>query len=127
MSKAFDTVNRELLFQILEEILNPDELHIMSILTNVPKIKVKINKTTGKAFDTYIGILQGDCLSAILFILYLSECLREEKENINLENSILIKPKYADDITYATTNKDIMNQIKTSIPEKLKKLCCKSG
>ena len=36
MSKAFDTVDRELLFNYLEKILEPDELHIMSGLTNHP-------------------------------------------------------------------------------------------
>ena len=34
MSKAFDTVNRKLLLQKLEQILQPDELHMLSILTN---------------------------------------------------------------------------------------------
>ena len=43
MSKAFDTVNGHKRFEILEEIMTPDELHIMSLLTNLPKMKVKIN------------------------------------------------------------------------------------
>ena len=36
MSKAFDTVNRKILFDHLEETLAPDELYIMSRLTNSP-------------------------------------------------------------------------------------------
>ena len=42
MSKAFDTVNRKILFDHLEETLAPDELYIMSRLTNSPEIHVKV-------------------------------------------------------------------------------------
>ena len=34
MSKAVDTVNRNKLFETLEEILHPDEIHLLHILTN---------------------------------------------------------------------------------------------
>ena len=100
----------------------------MSILRNLPKIKVKINQTTSTEFITQVGIMQGDCLSAILFILYLSESLKNESEslknetkNIDISSSILIKPKYADDITYATTGKTISKYIKRTTPISLKK------
>ena len=44
MSKAFDTVNRKKLFDHLEETLAPDELYIMSRLTNNTEIQVKVVK-----------------------------------------------------------------------------------
>ena len=91
MSKAFDTVNRQKLFEHLENILNPDELHLLSIITNFTKVKVKVNNVFGTMFITLIGIMQGDCLSALLFIFYLAECLRNEREGI--VESILIAPK----------------------------------
>ena len=34
MSKAFDTVNRSTLMQELAKVLDPDELHIINVLTN---------------------------------------------------------------------------------------------
>ena len=40
MNKAFDTVNRKTLFEILSEILDPDELHIMKLLTGDVKLQV---------------------------------------------------------------------------------------
>ena len=35
MSKAFDTVNRKTLFEELEQELQDDEMHLISILTNI--------------------------------------------------------------------------------------------
>ena len=75
MSKAFDTVNRNQLFETLEEILLPDEIHLLHILTNDVKLKVRVGADYGPEFTTSVGIMQGDCLSAVLFILYLAKAL----------------------------------------------------
>ena len=50
MSKAFDTVDRELLFNHLEKILELDELHIMSRLSNHPQIKVRVGTEHAQQF-----------------------------------------------------------------------------
>ena len=44
MSKAFDTVNRKVLLQELNKVLQPDELHLLSILTNSDNIKISTKK-----------------------------------------------------------------------------------
>ena len=75
MSKAFDTVNRNQLFETLEEIILPDEIHLLHILTNDVKLKVRVGADYGPEFTTSVGIMQGDCLSAVLFILYLAKAL----------------------------------------------------
>ena len=46
--------------------------------------------------------MQGDCLSAILFIFYLAKCL--EKPIETEIKGFLINPTYADDLTIAGTN-----------------------
>ena len=79
MSKAFDSVNRAKLFEYLEEILQPDELHLLSVLTNTPNIHVKVGNELGRLFVTLLGIMQGDCLSAVLFIFYLPYVLHKER------------------------------------------------
>ena len=119
MSKAFDTVNRNILFSRLETILENDELHLLYILTMNPKLKVRVDETYGETFLTTLGIMQGDCLSAILFIFYLGCCLATENEEID-KSILLIKPKYADDITYASTNQQIISQLEENIPKLLK-------
>ena len=74
MTNAFETINREHLHKLLSDILDPDELSIMNILLNDVTLQVKNNKAKGQTFTT-LGIPQGDCLSAILFTLYLSNTL----------------------------------------------------
>ena len=102
MSKAFDTVKRNQLFEHLDEILEDDELYILHRLTNNPQLAVKIGNTTGELFTTTMGIMQGDCLSAILFIYYLAMCLRRPIHTKT--KGFLINPSYADDLTLAGTD-----------------------
>ena len=75
MTKAFDTINREHLHRLLSYILDVDEISIMNILLKDVTLQVRNNKTKGQTFTTTLGIPQGDCLSAILFTLYLSNTL----------------------------------------------------
>ncbi len=81
MSKAFDTVRKDTLFERLEKILQPDELHLLSILTSRPTIRTRINEEFGETYEIYLRIMQGDCMSAVVFILYLAECFAENNEN----------------------------------------------
>ena len=118
MSKAFDTVNRKILFEQLQEILDEDEMYFISVLTNRPKIQMKIGNNIGDAFETLVGIMQGDALSAILFILYLSKCLRLPIKT-KMKGS-LTTPKYADDITYASTSKARIDELEIKVPKRLK-------
>ena len=120
MPKAFDTVNREKLFEYLEKVLIPDVLHLLIIIKNLTKVKVKVNNTFREIFITFVGIMQGDCLSALLFIFYLAECLKNESNVIEENSRIFVKPKYADDVTYATKRKSTSESIKCEIPKLLK-------
>ncbi len=89
----------------------------MSRLTNNPELKVKAGEEFGKTFQTTIGIMQGDCLSAVLFIYYLAKCLKEEQTQLQ---EFQLCPKYADDITYVTTSQAKLDEIERDTPPKLK-------
>ena len=74
--------------------------------------------------------MQGDCLSAILFIFYLAHALTDHSHTItsfqppqeNQSNATFtVQPKYADDITYASTSYNVISHTKVIVPEKLKK------
>lgn len=94
MSKAFDTVDRNKLFEGLEHVLLPEELHLLHILTNNVKLKVKVGKEYGPEFTTLLGIMQGDCLSAILFIFYLAQAL-SKRTDLHEEHNYTQHPQQA--------------------------------
>ena len=147
MSKAFDTVCRNKLTD-LKEVLEPDEMHIMAILISDVVLTVKVGKESGEQFKTEVGIAQGDCLSAVLFIFYLAKSLTPNRECIEYnyasveqcgnilpeecnvhdyfrktetKNYFEVDPKYADDISWATTAKQRITYIKEITPSTLAK------
>ena len=74
-------------------------------ITNRPKIQVKVRNTIGDTFETLIGIMQGDVLSAIMFIFYLAKCLRRTDQNkedrISVETEICRRYNICRDIERA--------------------------
>ena len=134
MSKAFDTVCRSKLLTDL-----PDEIHMMAVLISDVVLTVKVGKELGEQIKKEVGIAQGDCLSAVLFIFYLAKSLTPNRECIEhnyasveqcgnilpeeckdhdyyikteIKNYFEINPKYADDISWATTAKQRITYIK---------------
>ena len=76
MSNAFDTVCRsKLLLTDLQEVHEPDEMHMMAVRISDVVLTVKVGKELGDEIKTVVGIAQGDCLSAVLFIFYLAKSL----------------------------------------------------
>jgi len=73
MSKAFDTVKRDTLFEDLGDVVDKDELHMLSILIKDVELQVRCGQMLGDKFKTNIGVPQGDCLSPVLFTLYLAK------------------------------------------------------
>ena len=78
MSKAL-TLFKENLMELFETILDLDETHIMKIILKDVKLSVKIGKEFGEKITTNIGVPQGDCMSPILFTLYLADALKTER------------------------------------------------
>ena len=91
----------------LWDYLEPDELHLLSILTNRPQLSVTLDGDIGEKLPTYVGICQGDCLSAVLFIFYLAHALKEEPDDrVSRDLKAYLDVFYADDLTYATTSEE---------------------
>ncbi len=110
MSKAFDTVRRNELFDVLREILDEDEIHMKKILVEDVKLTVRVGNNLGNKIITNIGVPQRDCPSPILFIIHLAAALRQTN-NIGKQKAIrdhdytkykinpfIINQQYADDI-----------------------------
>ena len=148
MSKAFDTIKRDVLIEDLKEILAPDELHMFYLLLKDVKINIKVNNEIGEEIITNIGAPQGDCASAILFTFYLAKSLQAKKHAAENEHNyaiakeetptqpkhlqdhtysgthpkknLIINQQYADDIGWITTNNGVTETIKKTVPPKLK-------
>mgnify|MGYP001798179549 FL=1 len=140
MSKAFDRVERGRVIQDLKEFLQEDELHLIKILLEDVRLAVRVGKEPGNQFKTNIGIPQGDCLSPILFTLYLSRALSSNNNSEeNIENhpelpphlrdhcysslqrtGTLIPLQYADDICWLGMNcKHSVESVREKIPQRL--------
>ena len=123
MSKAFDSVNRKMLMNHSEQLLGRDEMHFLSILILETSLQIKINNHLSDKIQTTASITQRDCLSAVLFIFYLSSCLNNQEQTNTNNNTLnfLIEPKYADYITWITTSKHEVERVKANIPNQLLK------
>ena len=145
MSKAFDTVDRGQLFRDLSDFREEDELHMISLLLKDVTLQVRIGKHTGPEFITNVGVPQGDCLSPVLFTIYLARAMKGEGTEHNyarsitheeiitpqlrdhtysrppMEQPIVINQQYADNIGWVTTAKYLTTYIKKTMPTKLKR------
>ena len=91
MSKGFDTINRSTQWQELANVLDPDQLHFINVLTNT-QLKTRCGKEKSDAFTTDNSIPQGDCVSANLFSFYLPKALGSNKHDNHDYCSTMVKP-----------------------------------
>ena len=94
--------------QKLAKVLDPDELHIINVLTNTqPKISYGNEKSD--AFETDTSVPQGDCVSANLFTFYLPKALDSNEHDDHDYCSAIAKPPahITNDHRYAYINDEI--------------------
>ncbi|XP_065195415.1 uncharacterized protein LOC135826742 [Sycon ciliatum] len=109
MSKAFDTINRAKLLDVMSSFLGRDEVHMIQHLLYGTTISVRMCSSTSKAFHTTIGTPQGDSLSPVLFVCYLEAALQECRPRLSqrpiTDGGIPPETGYADNITFYSTSK----------------------
>jgi hypothetical protein len=98
-SQAFDTVNRDVIYNSLIKHNVPNKLvKLMILKMQRTKMKVKINNKYSEWFGTKTGVRQGDPLSAPLFSVVLDSLVT----NLEVRGTITTRLKqictYADDI-----------------------------
>jgi hypothetical protein len=67
LTKAFDTVDRTLLLDILQTIIPSPSYTMLQYLMSATQLSVKVGTTASAPFPTTHGIPQGGALSTILF------------------------------------------------------------
>ena len=115
MSKAFDRICRSKRIIVLQDVLEPDEMHMMSTLVNDVTLNVRVGKKQGDDIKTEVAITQGDCLSDVLFILYIAksitpnrQCLEHIYASIEQCENVIPEEKHND--SYRKTEKTCFGQ-----------------
>ncbi|XP_023210034.1 uncharacterized protein LOC111612968 [Centruroides sculpturatus] len=119
MEKAFDTVNRQILWKLLDLYgLNNSEINKIKLLYQTPRTKIKINNHESDFTDCAAGVRQGCPCSMVLFTIYIETLLKMIMED-KLITPVYIpgttkKIKYiahADDINFRVMDKIALNKI----------------
>ena len=142
MSKAFDSINRNILINDLTSVIDKDELHLVKKLMEV-ELAANSGNHLSEYFTTDTGVPQRDCMSANEFTFYLAKTINKRIhidhnyfKNVNsseipkpmqehcycqipLKQHLTLNLEYADDITEITTNPERVKKTKESLPKTL--------
>ena len=109
MQKAFDWVNRDLLFyKLLEYNIDGKIYNCIKAMYNHPLSYIKLNSYVTEWFPTDSGVRQGDSLSPTLFALFINDLAKEMKtldigvKTIDNEKVCILL--FADDIVILAEN-----------------------
>ncbi|VVC40817.1 Reverse transcriptase domain [Cinara cedri] len=109
--KAYDSIHRPTLFNILKEFNMPRKLiNLIKATMGNFELKIKIASSTSKSFKVTSDLRQGDALSLILFNLVLEKVVRDMNisEGITLGLSKIGLLAYSDDIAIIGDNIEIV-------------------
>lgn len=114
MSSAFDTIDREKLIHVLENIqgISKDDLIMIKKLLKDTKLKISFGQQT-RIVNTQVGSPQGDSLSPILFTTYLEAVLREARSKLTVKP--IFELAYADDTDFVFETEEDAVKCETEI------------
>jgi hypothetical protein len=114
MSRAFDTLDRQRILDELKSIIDKDSLRMVHILFERTALQAKIGTELSAPFDTNIGAPQGDCLSPVLFTIYLELAMREIRTACPRPAQDMAVPHEiinADDTDFVSTSQEVVDSI----------------
>ena len=120
MSKAFDTVRRDVLMRILESFLQESELRMIRILLTETWLEPRVKGASKSSFKTNIGVPQGDSLSPVLFTIYLEAALRDLRQELPsrpaVDNDLPLDIAYADDVDFVSRDETFLSEVEQQAP-----------
>ena len=124
-AKAFDCVDHNKLWEILQEMGIPD--HLICLLYADQEATVRTGHGTTDWFQIGKGVHQGCVLSPCLFNLYAEYImwnagLEEAQAGIKIVRRYINNLRYADDTTLMAESKEKLKSLLMKVKEKVKKL-----
>lgn len=116
-TKAFDYIVRENLWYKLVSLgLRGNILNILKSMYSSVKSRVKFANKLGNEFQCSLGVRQGECLSPLLFSLYLNDIeeqfINSGLDGIDTDMLKIFMLLYADDIViFANTQEQLQNSL----------------
>jgi hypothetical protein len=123
MSSAFDAMDRNILLEETRNIFDNDEWRMIQKLIDGTTLRVRFGNALSKPFETKWGTPQGDCLSPILFTVYLECALKQLRNKCKnpLEDKLFPhEAVYADDVDLISTSPEHIQSLQTKAPAILK-------
>ncbi|KAL4082886.1 hypothetical protein QTP88_029540 [Uroleucon formosanum] len=122
LKKAYDSIHRDSLYNIMYEFGFPRKLiSLTKMCMNGTRYQVRVDCTLSEEFEGITGLKQGDALSPILFNIALEKVIRSVQSNklgINIGKTTLDVLRFADDLNLVGENKEmIVRNTKTLIQE----------
>ncbi len=107
MSRAFDTLKRQMLLEDLRQIIDEDSWRLVFVLLDKTTLQAKVGRALSEPFDTNLGAPQGDSLSPVLFIIYLELAMKQLRAARTRPPHDLTLPAeaiYADDTDFISSS-----------------------
>ena len=116
MEKAFDRIDRNLLFfKLLKMGFGGKTYRCLKNIYDGSKACVNVNGFITNYFDTDFGVKQGDCLSPTLFNLFINDLITDIKSEcigVDIGVAIVHCLMYADDLALiAESEKDLQDML----------------
>lgn len=125
LEKAYDRVNREKLWEILEEYgVNGQLINAIASLYEGSAACVRINGDLTPWFSIIKGVKQGCVMSPWLFILYMDKCMQVLKGlnlGVTMSDTKVCSLVYADDVVLVTENAYDLQRLVSKMNEECQK------
>ena len=120
LSRAFDTIRRDKLLDILQTFLGESEMRMIRLLLADTSLEPRLSTGDCHAFATSIGTPQGDSLSPVLFTVYLEAALRDLRSRLPTrplaDANLPLDVEYADDTDFISTSRLFLDDIERIAP-----------
>ena len=120
LSRAFDTIRRDLLLDTLQTFIGESELRMIRFLLADTSLQPRLSTCDCLAFATTIGTPQGDSLSPVLFTVYLEAALRDLRSRLPTrppeDAALPLDVEYADDTDFISTSRSFLDDIECIAP-----------